>query len=91
MLKIASTAWLMKILTLLLITLSLRQNCLTSVSYNLSKWTKEKKSANQGHLNRGLDMIAGVNVVGFVIRWNQRKKLCVAETTLKFQKKEFQC
>ena len=35
----------------------------------------------------GLVMTAGTNVVGFVRRWKQRKKACVAGKISKFHKK----
>ena len=38
-------------------------------------------------MNRRLTITAGVNVVGFLSRWKQRKKVCVAGTIPKFQKK----
>ena len=37
--------------------------------------------------NRGLVMIAGVNMVGFVSRWKQGNNVCVAVTIPKFEKK----
>ena len=94
----ASTAWLIIIPTLLPITLSLRENYLTSVLLNLLTWNQEKNyaiktihSTNTNpitfRVSRGLVITAGINAVGFVSHWKQRKKIFVAGTIPKFQEK----
>ena len=83
---------------LLLTTLSLRQNCLTSKLWNVSRWSQGKKSRIKSihstnvnprtfWANKGLVITAGINTVGFVSGWKQRKRGCVAGTIPKFQKK----
>ena len=49
--------------------------------------TEYKCQTNTFCANRGLAIAAGLNVVGFVSLWKQRKKNCVARTIPKFQKK----
>ena len=49
--------------------------------------TEYKCQTNTFCANRGLAITAGVNVVGFVSLWKQRKKDCAARTIPKFQKK----
>ena len=94
----ASTAWLIIIPTLLPITLSLTENYLTSVLLNLLTWNQEKnyaiKTIHSTNTNpitfwvsRGLVITAGINAVGFVSHWKQRKKIFVAGTIPKFQEK----